>query len=78
MVDEEEVPPLRFASVGMTGGYLIVTWSVVFSPSVMVSSRKPSSFNRSKKVASSATVRSWKNGDRRYMVVILASSARMR
>ena len=39
---------------------------------------KPSSFNRSKNVASSATVRSWKKGDSRAMVVMLASSARMR
>ena len=42
---------------------------MTFSPSVTVSSRKPRSFSRSKNVASSATVRSWKNGESRDMVV---------
>src|SRR5215203_3237437 len=53
--------------------YFIVTWCVSLSPSVMVRLAKPSSFIRSKKVASSATVRSWKKGDMRDMVVMFAS-----
>ena len=47
------------------------TWWVNLSPSLIVICWKPSSFNRSKKFASSAIVRSWKKGESRDMVVML-------
>ena len=60
------------------GAYLMITWWVNLSPSLIVICWKPSSFSRSKKFASSAIVRSWKNGERRDMVVMFARIARAR
>jgi hypothetical protein len=58
--------------------YSISTWCAKATPSVIVTCLKPSSFSRSKKVASSAMVFSWKKGVTRDAAVIIAKKARAR